>query len=423
MKTYKQGISLIVLVITIIVMAILAAAIIISVSNANIITKTQDSIERNNASTDRELIVFAITDWKVENSKTAVDIVDYLSSNELFDKVTYFDNSEILIRFSATKNAYLVNIATGEITKHGGLSLFLDSDIIVVGLDDVNKITAKYDHEEGDIEWLNSNEEVIEITTNENIVTFETVGYGNAIITAKVGEHTATCEVIVPEINNAGIITRISAGTKNQLLKINKLNESGLIGMQNDYLQVIDITDDIDMDNAEWRPLYAMYVTINGNGNKISNLNCIQETANGRSGLMGYAGGSKISNLTLENVTAIGTQAGAFMGFAIDGASITDCKLIGNNIISWQQNTGTYKESYSGIGALIGMPCASSSKPSSATIEGNVTIKYNNMATECFEVDETGALGFKVSSTASLDFNNIDITNATITKEGIWTEN
>ena len=55
MKTNeKQAISLIVLVITIIIMAILAATVIITLSNTNVINEANNSVEKANLSSYKE---------------------------------------------------------------------------------------------------------------------------------------------------------------------------------------------------------------------------------------------------------------------------------------------------------------------------------------------------------------------------------
>ena len=56
----KNAISLIVLVITILVMAILAATVIITLSNTNIINKANDVIEKNNKASEKEAINVAV---------------------------------------------------------------------------------------------------------------------------------------------------------------------------------------------------------------------------------------------------------------------------------------------------------------------------------------------------------------------------
>ena len=67
MKTYKRGISLIVLVVTVIVLAILATTVIISLSNTNIIGQASDTVNEANLATYREQAALAYAGWKMDN--------------------------------------------------------------------------------------------------------------------------------------------------------------------------------------------------------------------------------------------------------------------------------------------------------------------------------------------------------------------
>ena len=57
MKNINKGISLIVLVITIIVMAVLASTVIITLSNTNIINKANDAVNSSNLASVREELI------------------------------------------------------------------------------------------------------------------------------------------------------------------------------------------------------------------------------------------------------------------------------------------------------------------------------------------------------------------------------
>jgi len=77
MRTYKKGISLIVLVVTVIVLAILATTVIISLSNTNIIGQASDAVNKNNLAAYREQASLAYASWKMENkSDTLTDLAD-----------------------------------------------------------------------------------------------------------------------------------------------------------------------------------------------------------------------------------------------------------------------------------------------------------------------------------------------------------
>ncbi len=65
-KTNKRGISLIVLVITIIVMIILASAIILSLSNSGIIGKANQAKKASDLANARDLVTLAYADWELD---------------------------------------------------------------------------------------------------------------------------------------------------------------------------------------------------------------------------------------------------------------------------------------------------------------------------------------------------------------------
>lgn len=106
------------------------------------------------------------------------------------------------------------------------------------------------------------------------------------------------------------------------------------------------ITNDIDFTNEEYFPISLGEYdgTIEGNGHTLKNLNINWPFKN--AGLIDCAHSTKIKNLTLENVTVIGTDyVGAFCGDNTNGTNISNCKLLGNNTIT---GTGNY------VGGIIG---------------------------------------------------------------------
>ena len=147
-------------------------------------------------------------------------------------------------------------------------------------------------------------------------------------------------------------ITSLSVATADELLLLNDLDLAKVISHGEGNPCKITITNDIDMSGATWRAMHGQFVTIDGQGHTISNLNCTQGTS-GKAGFISYLGAGKITNLTLNNVTASGCQAGAFAGQLEDG-TIENCVLKGTVTITWEQCSGTYNEVYNAIGALVG---------------------------------------------------------------------
>ena len=69
----KRGISLIVLVITIIVMIILATAIILSLSNSGIIGKANKAKTETDVSNAKDVVAMAHADWMLDEVKIMAD--------------------------------------------------------------------------------------------------------------------------------------------------------------------------------------------------------------------------------------------------------------------------------------------------------------------------------------------------------------
>jgi len=117
---------------------------------------------------------------------------------------------------------------------------------------------------------------------------------------------------------------------------------------------VININDDIDLAGYTWYPMNGRYRVINGNGNTISNITA-EQGAMGRSGFVGYGGACTINNLTIENITAEGSQVGAFFGQS-EGGKLVDCTLKGDVNLTWAQNTtSSYVEEWGAIGMVVGI--------------------------------------------------------------------
>ena len=118
----------------------------------------------------------------------------------------------------------------------------------------------------------------------------------------------------------------------------------------------INIMTNLDMTGLAYYPINNMFITIDGNGNTISNLDCLNDDYSGKSGFLGYGGACTIKDLTLHNVKATGTQVGAFAGGA-EALKLENCKLSGHVELTWEQNPAdaSYQEEYSGIGTVAGI--------------------------------------------------------------------
>lgn len=145
----------------------------------------------------------------------------------------------------------------------------------------------------------------------------------------------------------------------------------------------VNLMVDVDLTGETWTPITRMWVTFNGNNKTISNLNCGTDSI-GRSGFWGYAGAVTINDLTLENVTSCGSQAGTFAGSA-EALKLNNCTLKGENTVSYQET----EETYNGIGAICGFVVEDSNSTLNATIDkdATVTLYYNDMTSVAEYVD------------------------------------
>ena len=134
----------------------------------------------------------------------------------------------------------------------------------------------------------------------------------------------------------------VTVSSPDDLAVLSKMtNVSGWVGGDSAYMLTIDITDDLDFSGVAWTPIGPRAsVTIKGNNHVISNLS---------NALVSYGGYTFINDLTLENVSASGSQIGAFAA-AAEGLNLTNCTLAGNVNITYSATTETWRA----IGALVG---------------------------------------------------------------------
>ncbi len=117
-----KGISLIILVITIIIMIIIAGSIIISLTNSNIINRTKEAIEKSNLKSIREAATLAYSDYQLEGETGNISeyIKNWLISNKhLTEEATrkyVFDQSGSVL---SRKDLQEVEISGENISQNG----------------------------------------------------------------------------------------------------------------------------------------------------------------------------------------------------------------------------------------------------------------------------------------------------------------
>jgi hypothetical protein len=144
----------------------------------------------------------------------------------------------------------------------------------------------------------------------------------------------------------------------------------------------VNLAADIDLTGETWKPISRMWFTFNGNGHTISNLTT--GSTNWRAGLFGYAGAVTVNDLTLENVTVSGSQAGVFAGSG-EGFTANNCVLKGTNTVNFTPTD----ETWNGIGAITGILLDGTVN---VTIDAGTTVTLNRgdmtTAVECIHVDD-----------------------------------
>ena len=117
----KKGISLIVLIVTIIVMIIIAGAIILSLTETNIIDQAEVAVEKHNLSEMKSAASMAYSDWTLRENTTKDNTIDVQS---------YIRNSLInqgFITWEDTSKYY--------ITRTGGIEEIEDQDAFIFVID------------------------------------------------------------------------------------------------------------------------------------------------------------------------------------------------------------------------------------------------------------------------------------------------
>ena len=149
------------------------------------------------------------------------------------------------------------------------------------------------------------------------------------------------------------------------------------------------LNDDMDMQGYDWLALELHWVNIDGNGHTISNLNCVSNPTLSsyrapQVGFAAYFGASTISNLTFENVSVSGDQAGIIAGH-YEGGMLSNVTIDGTNYVTWEDYA---QEEWGGIGAVFGimvqdMPALRALAAVSFESGSETTIDYNDIVTKC----------------------------------------
>jgi hypothetical protein len=146
----------------------------------------------------------------------------------------------------------------------------------------------------------------------------------------------------------------------------------------------VELMADVDLTGEDWEPINSMWVIFNGNGHTISNLTADMAADGRRSGFWGYAGAVTINDLTLENATVSGSQAGLFAAGG-EGLKMNNCFVKGDNTVNFVPGV----ETWNGIGAICGVTVTSNIN-AEIVAGATVTLNRNNMVTDagCTHIDD-----------------------------------
>ena len=185
----------------------------------------------------------------------------------------------------------------------------------------------------------------------------------------------------------------------------------------------IVLTQDINMGGMTMTPLQLQWVDFDGQGHSVSNV-VMGMNEYGKSGFAAYLGASNFQNLTLENVTVSGAQAGIIAGQTED-AKLSNITVKGTNTVLYAAPTGSYQETYNGVGAMAGVCAGSSLNTSNVTFAqgSTVNIYMNGMQTVMTEFNDdayytSAALKASDSCVHNGTINRITNTVAIATGEG-----
>ena len=189
----NKGISLIVLVITIIVMIILAATIIISLSNAGIIENASKAVSDTDVKQAQEIAQVAHLEGVhqgLKNEELKTYVINYLKKSGFEDK---------LDKLTITVTDESVTVMLGKEEK-ALQSISLDKTIIrAVAINSYNswcQLNVIYNPEDTTddktVTWSSADDGIATVNNSGNVYSF---GAGSTTITAKVQDKTATCTV------------------------------------------------------------------------------------------------------------------------------------------------------------------------------------------------------------------------------------
>ena len=203
MRNYSKenGITLIALVVTIVVLLILAGVSVNALfGDSGIIKKAQDAQNAMTKAEESDKISVALSEWGIVNATETTTFENFMKEKFGEDNVTAVTENEVIVTMESG-NRYKVK-TDGTITSTKGVSINKSSLTLELqeGTTVTETLTASLSEVTGEITWSNSDNTKATISaTKGTSITVTAKAVGETTITATCGEYTATCKVIVRE--------------------------------------------------------------------------------------------------------------------------------------------------------------------------------------------------------------------------------
>ena len=202
----QKGITLIALVVTIVVLLILAGVSISALFGDNgIINKAKEAQSTMDNAQENDKISLILAEWKIEEATEQTTFEKFMKEKFGEDKVETVTANEVIVTMESG-NRYKVK-TDGTIVNTKGVSISKSSLILEIqeGATVTETLTASLSDITGEISWSNSDNTKATIsTTKGESITVTSGAVGTTTITAKCGDYTATCKVIVREAIEVG---------------------------------------------------------------------------------------------------------------------------------------------------------------------------------------------------------------------------
>ena len=175
-----------------------------------------------------------------------------------------------------------------------------------------------------------------------------------------------------------------SGGANNQPGTGSGYGNACLYHPANEHPLIVNLTGELyDLSGEIWEPMNGYQIHINGylgDGRNavVQGLNTGEKT--GQSGFFFTAGNTVVENVTFQDATVKGSQAGVIIGNSNSPVTLTNVKLAGNIEVTY---TGEAADQYPGPGVFVG--AWGEYKPATTPITGceilagaNVTVQLGN---------------------------------------------